>query len=180
MKSTLLLCLVAIVCLCGCGKDGKDGNVYLQISIVATPFSYADNNPGIPDPFYIDTYYRCNPGTYNYGYTSWDYSTWYGTYTLSANKGTKGGFLKKGDDGADRYYTLFCYSSGAYISGAPQLDSTAYLNESSACSAAGAAKVSPQPLRKNGIAIPQAGDREDPQLIEDSDGAASTSTRLPK
>jgi len=108
-----IMTLILVVFVLGCGDDGEDGDAYLRITWMYSPFSYWDNNSGIPEIVVNGQYYRCGPGTYNFEYLSWDDSYWYGYYTLAINRGEKGKFLTDGDDGSDRYFTLQCYSIGA-------------------------------------------------------------------
>jgi hypothetical protein len=108
----LLLIIAAGILFNGCGKDGKDGLSYLNIDWVFAPISYWDNNAGIPDVFFKSQDYRCNPGTYDFEYTAWDYTYYFGTYTLTINMGEKGGFITDGKDGADKFFALWLYSTG--------------------------------------------------------------------
>ncbi len=108
--------LIFLTC---CGKDGKDGDVYLKITLHYPVVSYWDNNSSIPYGLNQYTFYRCSPGTYSYEYSWYDsYGSewiWYGTYKLVEDEGEKGGFLIDGEDGNDKYYTIHCYSSGPFI-----------------------------------------------------------------
>ncbi len=109
------LCSIVLL-LSGCGDDGADGSVSIQLNHVDQPLSYWDNNPGIPNSFYYKTFYRCSPGTYNFEYTDWDEGEWSGTYTLTVNKGKKHSGFSDGDDGKDKFYTLNLFSIGPSIS----------------------------------------------------------------
>lgn len=112
MKTLRLLLLLAVVMIFGCGKDGKDGEAYLRITWLYTPFSYWDDNSDIPYGFQNGVYYNTDPGTFNFRYTDWQGTTWTGTYKISINKGTKGELFSDGKDGADKYFTLQCFSIG--------------------------------------------------------------------
>lgn len=94
-----------------CGEDGKQGDVYIRItngSGVCPISSYTDNNPGIPNTFYLNAYYKCNPGTYSYTYIACQ-EYWRGSYVITAENGEDGGFLSDGDNGKTRRYTLQCW-----------------------------------------------------------------------
>ncbi len=107
-----MLLLLTVLMMFGCkGKNGLDGKIFLKIWLVNCT-SYWDNNPGIPFGFNSSTFYLCNPGTFDYEYYTTDDWHWWGTYTVVAEEGEEGGWFVNGDDGADRYYTLTCTSSG--------------------------------------------------------------------
>jgi len=118
-KYCYIFFIIILFILTSCGKDGKDGDVYLKITLHYPVDSYWDNNPSIPYGFNQYTFYHCSPGTYSYEYSWYDsygYEwIWYGTYELVVDKGEKGGFLVDGEDGNDKYYNFHCYSSGPFI-----------------------------------------------------------------
>lgn len=125
----LMLIVTGIILFSSCGKDGLDGTSYIAIndSQYSDEFctSYWDDNPSIPYGISWGTYYQSSPGTYDYEYdvsyynsyteTWWD-ETVTGTYTLTENKGEKGGLFKNGVDGSDKYYDFYCNCSSAYLS----------------------------------------------------------------
>ena len=104
-----LILLISIIMLTNCGKDGKDGDVYISVVKDFNVFNYSDNNPDTPLDPSPNRYYKTSPGTYTFSY---DYSvsgntySYTGEYILEANKGEEGGFLHDGKDGADKYYEL--------------------------------------------------------------------------
>jgi len=114
--AVLIVVCVGLLMLTGCGKNGRDGNVFLQLDYAILPLAYADNNSDIPSSFSYNVYYECYAGTYSFHYTAWDGSTWNGTYTLSINYGQQGTLFSDGADGRDTYYTLFLYASGPSFS----------------------------------------------------------------
>jgi len=114
--AVLILTCMGLLMLAGCGKDGRDGNVFLQLDYAILPLAYADNNSDIPYSFSYNVYYECYAGTYSFHYTAWDGSTWSGTYTLSINYGQQGTLFSDVADGRDTYYTLFLYASGQSFS----------------------------------------------------------------
>jgi len=110
-QTKFLFLLFVIFFLLSCGEDGKQGDVYIRItngSGVCPISSYTDNNPGIPNTFYLNTYYQCNPGTYSYAYIACQ-EYWRGSYIITAENGEDGGFLSVGDNGKTRRYTLQCW-----------------------------------------------------------------------
>lgn len=114
--AVLVLACAGLFMLAGCGKDGKDGNVFLQLDYATMPLAYSDNNSDIPYSFNYNVYYECYAGTYSFHYTAWDGSMWNGTYTLTINYGQQGNLFSDGADGRDKFYTLFLYSSGPSFS----------------------------------------------------------------
>lgn len=114
MKKLFLLAAVAIGALTSCSEDGKDGKYYIRVCNVASVSSYWDNNPCVPYGLTYYTYYGPCSGTGSYSY-DYDLSSgggWYGTYSVSVNKGGSKSLFKDGANGADRYYSLNLYSSG--------------------------------------------------------------------
>ncbi len=95
-----------------CGDDGQDGDAYIAITWVGGPFTYWTDDPAIPYTFYNNHYYLTWPGKYNFMYESWDTSIWSGSYTIYINVGESGKLIKDGEDGADIYFLLVCYSTG--------------------------------------------------------------------
>ena len=109
LKLSLLLSIMLF--LFSCGKDGKSGDVYIRItnaSGICPITAYTDDNSGIPNSFYLNTYYKCNSGTYRYSYIACQ-QYWYGTYTITAEDGKDGGFFSNGDNGKTKRYTLQCW-----------------------------------------------------------------------
>lgn len=104
----LLLLLLLASCM---GKDGRDGRIYLNIRTYNCS-RYWDNNSAIPFGFDQTAFYRCNPGVFQFEYETYSEWIWEGTYTLISEPGTPGQFLKDGEDGWDRFYSLVCRESG--------------------------------------------------------------------
>lgn len=110
-QTKFLFLLFIIVFLFSCGKDGKEGEVFIRIingSSVCPITSYTDNNPSIPDQFYLNTYYKCNKGSYSYAFIACQ-EYWRGSYTITAEAGEDGGFLSDGNNGKTKKYTLQCW-----------------------------------------------------------------------
>lgn len=98
------------------GPDGRPGRAYFGIDYdYRAPYSYWDNNPGIPnDPFFAE-YYPTHPGLYDFEYFYNKYDYWYGTYEIWVNPGGRGGaYGEPGFDGADSYLMLICNPDGPY------------------------------------------------------------------
>jgi hypothetical protein len=109
----IIILAVSALALFGCGKDGKDGSAYLRIIWDDyRALYYSDNNPNVPETVHKGTYYECGPGTFSFEYTTWDFFSYEGRYTLTVNPGQKGVPLKDGEDGEDKFFTIGCYSWG--------------------------------------------------------------------
>lgn len=117
MKKLLLLTLLlsTFMSISGCGKDGIDGKAYISITWLFDPLYYWDDNPSTPIQVVNGRSYLTSEGRYNFSYTAWDGSVWTGWYSISINRGERGGFLKRGEDGLDRNFELACYSIGPSI-----------------------------------------------------------------
>ncbi|MDO9577761.1 MAG: hypothetical protein Q7J16_07745 [Candidatus Cloacimonadales bacterium] len=109
MKKLIIL-VFGIMLIMGCGADGKDGKAYLRITWDWYVDSFYDNNPDTPYNVYEDTYYETDPGSYTYSYDCSDglgnYWSYSGTYTITIDKGEKGGLFTAGEDGEDSYFYL--------------------------------------------------------------------------
>ncbi|MCB5228493.1 MAG: hypothetical protein GX122_07560 [Candidatus Cloacimonetes bacterium] len=112
-KIKLIIGLILIgMLLFGCiGLDGTDGRIYLRIDLIDC-VRYWDNNDSIPFGFSVNSYYRCFPGSYSFEYETTSGREWSGTYTVTSEKGSPGGFMYDGEDGRDRFYTLACHPNG--------------------------------------------------------------------
>ena len=114
MKILVVIILTMLPCFMffTCGADGERGAIYLAIDWEWYLDKYWDDNPNIPWNLRRNAEYRCGPGTYNFKYYCSNFNgdewMWEGTYTLIANEGQPGEFLKDGADGATRYYKFFC------------------------------------------------------------------------
>lgn len=124
MKKTLLalICLVAgSFFITSCGKDGKTGDCYMKVSKGGMCISsYWDDNSCLPSPSnYDQNYGPCSNRTsdvqqFNYTFYYCSGSGYTGTYSIgwSLADGTDGGFMMKGKDGDDKYFTVTTTSSG--------------------------------------------------------------------
>ena len=111
MKNIFAVIAIAlmIVVFGGCkGDNGQDGRVYLTFD-----WDYALVEWGSSIDIYSMRYgvnYEVSPGTYSFNYTLYDGEyevSRYGYFTLVSNPGEEGKMFHDGDDGADRYYTLY-------------------------------------------------------------------------
>lgn len=109
--------LLSLVCTCflliiGCGQDGDDGDAFISFNWNTTPEWYWDDNPSIPNTITRNRNYKTGTGNYDFSYEIYD-SQWYaywtytGTYKITINQGEKGSFLLDGEDGDDKYFSLF-------------------------------------------------------------------------
>ncbi len=107
----LLIMLAFTACT---GDDGADGDVYIAYSWTGSLDDLYTEDPAFGSTVYNGVYERTRPGTYYFQYVhSYAPTTlWYGTYTLRADPGEDGGFMKDGDDGIDLYYELYMWSFG--------------------------------------------------------------------
>ncbi len=124
--SLALLFLAFLVSSCDgpTGPDGRDGNAYAAVTSSDGTLDFSTSVfDSFPSLFYYEEYYRTDPGTYQFSFTTSYYDVlgfyhsadWYGTYSISINYGDPGGsgkpFWQRGDpgsDGADNYYQLDC------------------------------------------------------------------------
>ena len=127
------------------GLDGQDGDAYLALTWYGTLHEYATDDPAIPLIFFSDQYYKClSPGTYAFAYTTYDYSSWVGNYTIEVIEGEPGEPGKSGKsfwrsgrdgydgaDGYDLYYVLGLWSAGPdlFIYDSPQSKTAVPLSE---------------------------------------------------
>jgi len=111
MKKILVAMMMLL--LVGCtGDPGSDGAVYARYSINSAVTRYWDNCSAALSYSYSQT----SAGTYSFDFDRGSYY-YYGTFTLVANPGEKGGpFYKKGADGSPRYYTINVGSSSLWLS----------------------------------------------------------------
>lgn len=120
----LVLAQCALLAFClflsGC-RDGEDGHAYLTLDWDWYVDAYTDDNPGLPPTIDRRATYRVQPGTYYFSFDCSDglgnYWGYNGAYTITINKGSKGGLFSAGDDGADRYFTLWLSGDGAGFTG---------------------------------------------------------------
>lgn len=109
----LLIMLAFTACT---GEDGADGDVYIAYSWIGGLDDLYTEDPAFPpySTVYNGVYKQTRPGTFYFEYVHSyaPYTLWYGTYTLKADAGEDGGFMKDGDDGIDLYYELYLWSDG--------------------------------------------------------------------
>jgi hypothetical protein len=111
---TGLLGMLLTAGLTGCGADGEDGKGYIAYTWAVGPISFYTEDPAFAgqSTIYNGEFRESRPGTWYFEYLSWDDSYWYGTYEIYINEGESGGLFSSGDDGADLYFELACYSFG--------------------------------------------------------------------
>lgn len=99
------------------GPPGRDGKAFYGVDYdIDPPYSYWDNNPGIPSSPFFGEYYRSHPGIYEFEYFINRYDYWYGTYQIFINEGLPGEPLgEPGADGEDTYLMLICNDEGFYF-----------------------------------------------------------------
>lgn len=116
MKLALFV-LLLLALFTSCGDDGESGEASIAIDWVGRPNYYDDTNPAIPQVFYPGQYYHAVVGTFTFLYEAWDASVWSGSYTVSLDPGEDGGFFPwdDGEDGEDKYFTLWLLSTGPYF-----------------------------------------------------------------
>ena len=114
-RITLLFLFLTLLLFSGCAEDGDDGKASLKFWWTGTLYDYTDDNPDIPYTIWNDTYYTVSKGTYSFYYTSWDSSTWIGSYTITIDEGDDAIQFPipiDGDDGDDSYFELMLLSTG--------------------------------------------------------------------
>lgn len=111
---TGLLGIALLGTLTGCGGDGQDGKGYIAYTWLYGPISFYTEDPAFETQSYIynGEFRESRPGRWYFEYLAWDDSLWYGTYEIYINEGESGGLFSEGDDGADLYFQLACYSFG--------------------------------------------------------------------
>ena len=102
--------LLAVVLFSGCGPKGEDGDTYMALDWVYSPLFI--DFPMLPDVVVSETYYFHPDGTYYGAYIAWDGTYWVFDYSIEADEGEWGFLDLPGQDGADRFYTLYLYSWG--------------------------------------------------------------------
>jgi hypothetical protein len=83
------LAVILAVAFSGCsGLTGKDGKAYLTVTSDYSFHASTQSGLGLPSPWYSNTSYAVNAGTWNYKYTQayyYGYSTYYGYYLYYLN-----------------------------------------------------------------------------------------------
>ncbi len=105
---------LALLLVAGCGPQGQDGNSYLSLDWTYAPQSL--DFPQLPDPVVPGTFYWHPEGLYHGEYVAWEGSWWVFTYHIEADPGNWGIGGIPGADGADRFYTMYLYSTGPELS----------------------------------------------------------------
>jgi hypothetical protein len=107
LAGTLLLGLTA------CGTRGDDGTAYLALDWTYTPQTvYFPTLPGVVS---AGAFHQHPPGTYYGEYTAWNWDFYSFYYTIEINEGTYGDGMWPGEDGADRFYSMFLSSWGPQL-----------------------------------------------------------------
>lgn len=117
MKSKTILFIILAFAMVSCHKDGKKGSIYLKIK--QHPFyytEYRDWNPQIPvTGFEFSKEYLCVEGSYEYQYKLYDDVDTFiynGIYTLEAETGRDGAFMRSAEVGNTRHYVFYCSEAG--------------------------------------------------------------------
>jgi hypothetical protein len=116
----VLLSLVVVLS-AGCGLQGGDGTSYLALDWVYAPQRLYF--PELPSLVLADVHYQHSAGTYYGEYIAWDGSYYSFYYTIEINEGEYGSGMLPGEDGMDRYYTMYLYSWGPELYYFDDLDS---------------------------------------------------------
>jgi hypothetical protein len=105
---------LALLLLVGCGPQGEDGTSYLALDWTYQPRTI--DFPQMPAVVVPGTYYWHPEGLFYGEYVAWDGGWWVFDYRIEVDPGDWGigGFA--GADGADRFYTMYLYSTGPELS----------------------------------------------------------------
>ena len=109
VSAVLVLALISFA-LVGCGPQGEDGTSYLALDWTYAPLSV--DFPELPSTVYAGAFYPHSEGLYHGEYVAWEGSLWSFNYQIEVNRGEWGIGGLTGDDGADRFYTMYLYSWG--------------------------------------------------------------------
>ena len=96
--------------LSACGIRGEDGRAYLALDWTYTPKTMYF--PTLPEVISAGAFYQHPPGTYYGEYTAWNWDFYSFYYTIEINAGTYGTGTWPGEDGPDRFYSMFLSSWG--------------------------------------------------------------------
>ena len=118
-NKVVVLLFIAMIII-GCGRDGKDGDVFLRFRSVLTPTEFVIDNPDIPADFEYDVYYETHPGSYPFSYIDHNGNFHpqpgeYGVLEIIADSGDEGALFVTGEDGKDLYIDLILLSTGPII-----------------------------------------------------------------
>ena len=116
----IVLGLLILIINISCGRDGKDGEVFLRFRAILTPLNFYIENPDIPIDFQYDVYYKTYPGSYPFTYTdhngtSHPLPSEFGVVDIVVDSGESGALFSAGSDGNDIYIDLILLSTGAVI-----------------------------------------------------------------
>ncbi|MFP4432680.1 MAG: hypothetical protein ACLFPV_15625 [Spirochaetaceae bacterium] len=110
----ILAALIIAAAVVGCGQPGADGDAYIAYSWAVGPITIDTNDPAFAGASYIynGEFRQTSPGVYDFEYTAWDDSEWWGWYEIYVNSGEDGKPFGAGEDGTDLYFELLCLSTG--------------------------------------------------------------------
>jgi hypothetical protein len=120
-KRNLLAIIVAFITMASCsllnGKDGSDGRTLIMYDFREGETAITTDDPAFKGLATIKKtqWYLTSPGTYNFEYSTSGFeatSHWKGKYTITANPGSDGAFLRDGQNGVDAYFELDLDSTG--------------------------------------------------------------------
>ncbi len=109
VPALVALALVAFA-LAGCGPQGEDGASYLALDWTYEPLSI--DFPSLPPEVYAGAFYPHGEGLFHAEYIAWEGTLWSFDYQIEVNHGEWGIGDLPGEDGADRFYTMYLYSDG--------------------------------------------------------------------
>lgn len=116
-----IVCVAAIAQSCivvndAPGPQGRPGRAFVGIDYdYNPPYSYWDNNPGMPSSPYFGEYYQSYGGVYDFEYFVNRVDYWYGTYEVYIRRGGPGRpYGEPGLDGGDSFLLLICNPNGPY------------------------------------------------------------------
>lgn len=109
----IVLGLVVMFALMGCGADGEDGDAYGCLSWLYQPTYAYFEDPSVPSTVYNGVYYPLIVGRWDWEYISSGNPSilHYGYYTTYVDEGESGKLFSDGDDGVDLYFEMYL---GAY------------------------------------------------------------------
>lgn len=112
-RGALILGLIILAVLAGCGVPGDPGVTYLAIDWSSTP--QALYFPAFPDTIVAGQYVQHSAGTYEGEYIAWDGSYWRADYWIEVEEGGPAPIIGTGDHGDEYYLSLWLYSFGPSI-----------------------------------------------------------------
>lgn len=112
-RGALILGLIILAVLAGCGAPGDPGVTYLAIDWSSSP--QALYFPAFPDTIVAGQYVQHSAGTYEGEYVAWDGSYWQADYWIEVEEGGPAPLIGTGDHGDEYYLSLWLYSFGPSI-----------------------------------------------------------------